>query len=293
MTESVLERATRYVSALRRAVSEVESENLGLTAAGVAFYGMFAIFPGIAALIAVFGLLADATVMEEQLALLRDLMPAAAYELLSGQIHALLGAQSGRLTWATVLSTLVALWSARAGVSALITGLNVVQGRPQRRNYRHLLVAMGLTLALIAVAVVALLLVVVAPIVLAFVPLGAATGLALQLVRWIAVFGVMLVGIGLLYRLGPTGGGHRWRWISPGSVLVVLAWCGASAALSLYLSNFGHYNQIYGSIGTVVAMLVWFYLSAYLVLLGAAFDLVVARRAERQRAQAQADATRP
>ena len=256
---------------------------LGLVAAGVAFYSIFAIFPAIAALIAIFGLMADPTVIETQLLLMREIIPVEAYGLIEEQLNLMLSTRPETLGFATLLSTMVALFSARNGVASLILGLNQIYGRPNRNGIRQLVVALLLTFSLVAIAVLALLVVVIAPILLAVLPLGSRTGWALEAVRWLAAFGVVMAGLGVVYRFGPNMRGARGRWITPGAFLVILFWLVASAGFSYYLANFGNYNEVYGSIGAVVALLMWLFISAWLVLLGAAINVVWSRIARSQK----------
>ncbi len=247
---------------------------LSLVAAGVAFYSIFAIFPAIAALIAVFGLLADPVIIEGQLEMMRDVIPGEAYQLLEEQLNSMLSTRTETLGFATALSIAVALFSARNGVASLILGLNQIYRRPNRGGLRHIIVALTLTVSLIAVAVMALLVVVIAPIVLAFLPLGPIAGWALEAVRWVVAFGIVLTGLGLIYKFGPNMRGSRGRWLTPGAFMVIIFWLIASAGFSYYLSNFGNYNEVYGSIGAVIALLMWLFISAWLVLLGAAVNVV-------------------
>lgn len=250
-------------------------KHLGLIAAGVAFFGMFGIFPGIAAVIAIFGLIADPVVIAEQMALMEDIMPPDAYNLIASQVFRLVAAPSGTLGWATVVSIALALWSCRAGVAALIGGLNAIAGQRMRSGLWHVAVALMLTVALVSLAIVALTVVVVMPIVLAFVPLAASTAWVLEGLRWLVALGVLIIGLSLLYRFGPARIGNRGRWITVGAVVVVVLWVGASAGLSFYLTNFASYNEVYGSIGAVIGLLLWLYVSAYLILLGAALNVHV------------------
>ena len=249
--------------------------HLGLISAGVAFFGMFSIFPGLAALIALFGLVADPVIVEEQLALVAELIPTEAYELISGQIDRLLAAQTGTLGFATLLSFVLALWAARAGVAALIQGLNAIVGRPNRRGLWHYVVAILMTLSLIGISFGALLMVVVVPVALALLPLADSTVWLLEGLRWAVTFLIVLAALSVLYRFGPNQRGSRMGWITPGAFLVVVVWNAASLAFSYYLTNFGSYNEVYGSIGAVIAMLMWLYISAYLVLMGAAVNVVL------------------
>jgi len=250
---------------------------LGLIAAGVAFFAMLAIFPGVAALIAIWGFLADPTVIKSQLQPMSQFLPHDAYSLLDTQVAALILANDSTLGWTTALSLIAALWSARAGLGAMIHGLDTIHGTTLRGGLGHTLAAIILTLLLIGMAVVALAAVVIAPIVLALFPPGPWVGLAVVVVKWAFSLVVVVLGITILYRYGPNREAERSVHVSPGLVLAVVLWAGTSVAFSSYLTNFGSYNQIYGSIGAVIALLMWFYISAYAVLLGAALNAELER----------------
>lgn len=250
-------------------------KHLGLIAAGVAFFGMFGIFPGIAAVIAIFGLVADPVVIAEQLSLMEGIIPPDAYGLISVQINRLILAPRQALGWATGVSIALALWSCRAGVGALIGGLNAIAGQRIRNSIWQMVVALILTISLVALAIVALTVVVVVPIGLAFIPVANSTAWLLEGIRWLIALGVLMVGLSLLYRFGPARIEGRGRWVTVGAVVVVILWVAASAGLSYYLNNFASYNEVYGSIGAVIGLLLWLYVSAYLILLGAALNVEV------------------
>lgn len=247
--------------------------NLPLVSAGVAFFAMLAIFPGLAAVVALWGLVADPIVVQQEMELMRQLIPGDVFNLLEAQVSGLVSAPPATLGWASILSLMLALWSARSGVGALITGLNTIHGSRNRTGLRHYAVALLLTLAVIGVALVALATVVVAPILLAFLPLGNLAAVLFELIRWCAAVGVVTGALIVVYRFGPNRAKpSALPWLSPGVLLVTVCWAAASAGFSIYLANFGNYNQIYGSIGAVIALLMWLYLSALLVLLGGLLD---------------------
>jgi membrane protein len=249
--------------------TEAGNRHSGLIAAGVAFFGMFGVFPGIAAVIAVFGLVADPVAVSDQLELMRDVIPAGAYDIFAAQIQSLLNARSDALGWATFVSIVLALWSSRAAVGALMSGINAIEGAPQRGGIRQMFVALLLTASLVMLATVALMSVVVLPVILAFVPLQLSTAWLLEGVRWLIALMVLFSGLSILYRYGPNMKPHRRPWVTLGAAVVVIVWIGASVSLSYYLTNFASYNEVYGSIGAVIGMLLWLYISAYLILWGA------------------------
>lgn len=263
---------TLYRKSVFAVVGKIGPNNLGLIAAGVAFYSMLSIFPALAALIAVLSLIADPDVVIAQLEQMRDLMPPDVYDILSAQIVGLVQTSSDTLGWTGIISVMVALWSARAGVGAMMHGLNVVHGKSSRGTWRHYLRAVLLTVALVAVGIIALLTVVIAPVVLSFFALGGFTSVIIDLLRWTIAIAVIFIGIGLLYRFGPNRRPKKTQILTPGSVVAAVSWAGLSIAFSYYVTHFGNYNEVYGSIGAVIAMLVWLWISSFLVILGASLN---------------------
>ncbi|MFD2741518.1 YihY/virulence factor BrkB family protein [Sulfitobacter aestuarii] len=270
-----------YWAALKASIAHISENNLGLIAAGVAFFGMLSLFPALAALIALLGLISDPVVVVAQLEEMRGLLPDDVYDILNTQVVGLVTARSDALGWAGIVSLAIALWSARAGVGAMMIGLNNVYYERNRNLARHYFSALMLTLALVAVGIVALLAVVVAPVVLAFFPLGPFGSLVVDIVRWGVAVIVLLAGVGVLYRFGPNRRGARVPWLTGGAVLAVLSWALVSIAFSYYVANFGNYNQVYGSIGAVIAMLIWLWISSFLILLGASLNAQIELRTKR------------
>lgn len=250
----------------------MDERNLGLIAAGVAFYSMFAIFPGMAATIAIWGIFADPTVVQDYLDAVHGLIPDDAYRLIEQQLRALVATHSLGWHWATLLPLAVALYSVHNAVSALISGLNAVQVRRHRVGFTRLAGTLGITLVLLLVIIGALAFVVAVPIALSLMELGTAEATILRFLPWVILFLVVKVTLGLFYRFGTTKSGDRHGWVSTGSLAAALLWAAVSFAFSLYLENFGSYNRIYGSIGAVIALMMWLYLSAYIVLFGAVLN---------------------
>jgi membrane protein len=269
---------TIYWDALKASVNHISENNISLISAGVAFFGMLSLFPALAALIAILGLISDPVVVIAQLEEIRDFLPNDVYQIINDQVVSLVSARADTLGWAGLLSVLVALWSARAGVGAMMIGLNNVYNERNRGTARHYFRALLLTIGLVAVGIVALLTVVVAPVVLAFVPLGPFGNFIADLVRWTIAITVLLAGVGVLYRYGPNRKPARVQWLSLGALLAVVSWAIISVAFSYYVANFGNYNQVYGSIGAVIAMLIWLWISSFLVLLGASLNAQIELR---------------
>ncbi len=271
-----------YWDAFRASFKQVEQSNLALVSAGVAFFSMLSLFPALAAVIAVLGLISDPELVVAQLDEMRGLLPPEVFTIINDQVVNLVTASSNKLGWAGLLSLLLALWSARAGVGAMIIGLNSVYNKRNRNTAKHYLRALLLTVALVGVGIIALISLVVIPVVLAFFPLGAVGTFLIDAMRWIVTVFVLFGGIALLYRFGPNGKPARFKMLSIGAVVAVVFWIILSTAFAYYVTNFGNYSQIYGSIGAVVAMLIWLWISSFLVLYGAALNAQVELRITRE-----------
>jgi len=269
---------TSYVRRLGHALWDaLDKRHVGLIAAGVAFYSMFAIFPGMAATIAIWGVFSDPHVVQSYLDAIHGLIPDAAFTLIATQLRALIDAHAAGWHWATLLPLGLALYSVHSAVSALISGLNAVQRRSHRVGIMRLIGSLALTVSLLILILAALAVVVAIPIILSIFSVGWAEALILRILPWAVLFFVVNVTLGLFYRFGATAGQERHDWVSAGSIVAALLWALVSFLFSLYLENFGSYNRVYGSIGAVIALLTWLYLSAYIVLFGAILNAELAR----------------
>lgn len=266
------------VAAALRLYRRTEQAELGLISAGVAFFGFLAIFPAVAAIIAIWGTAYDPSVIRTQTELLKGFLPPDAFRLVMSQIEGLLAVRGPQLGWTTILSTLLALWSARAGVAALIRGLNAIYHLPNRPGGHHQLRALLLTLILVGLAMAAMFLAVVAPLIIALLPIALDDALLLHRANLALGLLLVVVAVSLAYRFGPNHGPTRPPFFSWGLLLAVLLWAAAARGFMVYLVYFPTYNQVYGSIGAVVVLLIWLYVSAYAVLLGAALDAERHRR---------------
>ncbi|WP_299876988.1 YihY/virulence factor BrkB family protein [uncultured Sulfitobacter sp.] len=262
----------QYWQALKSTVTHISDNNISLVSAGVAFFVMLSLFPALAAFIALLGLILDPVVVLAQLEELRGLLPADVYDIINTQITSLVTARSDTLGWAGALSILFALWSARAGVGALMVGLNEVYNTKNRSAAYHYLRALMLTIILVVVGIVALITQVVTPVLLAFFPLGTFSTLIIDVLRWGITIAVLLGATGMLYRYGANRRGQAFQWLSPGALLAIGLWVVVSIGFSYYVANFGNYNEVYGSIGAVIAMLIWLWISSFLVLIGGSLN---------------------
>lgn len=267
---------------LWRAYAEMQSDRLLSIAGGVAFFILLAIFPAITALVSAYGLYFDASTITNNLSLLADIVPANVLSLVHEQAQRI-AANSGRtLSLGIVVGILVSLWSAMSGVKAMIDALNVIYEQQEGRNFFKLsLVALVFTLGGFATLLLAIAGVIVLPLVLAPIGLGSAAGTLTRFGRWPALLLVLLIGLAVLYRYGPYRRAARWQWVSVGSVFAAVTWIIASYLFSWYLASFANYNATYGSLGAVVGLMMWLWISTIVVLLGAELNAEIEHQTAR------------
>jgi membrane protein len=271
-----------WFAVLRRVKAEVKDDNVSLLAAGVAFYAMLAIFPAIIAVVTVYGMVADPNQVQSQVSQFAKSLPSGAGDLITNQLTNVVRAGRQALSIGLVLSLLAVLWSVSSGVQGLIKGLNVIYDERETRGFVKLRgLALLLTVGAILVTVVALALITVFPGVIDNFGLGRAGQLAASIARWVLLAVLVLIALGVVYRLAPDRANPRWRWVSLGAVVALVLWLLGSIGFSWYVDNFGKYNQTYGALAAVIILLLWLFLSAFAVLLGAEFDAETERQTAR------------
>lgn len=257
-----------WSAVLRRTLMEMLTDRVALVAAGCAFYGTLALFPAISMLISVYGLLSDPTTVVPQLEVLRNLLPPAAFQLIVERVQLLVSKPPGALTTSLLFSTAVTLWSSAAGTKSLIAALNLAYEEREGRSFlRYQALAFTITFCVILGTVLGLSILVALPAALNI--LGIQQHMLIRLASFGLLIMAVVAGLSLLYRYGPDRRAPRWQWVTAGSSVATLIWVVASALFSYYVGVFASYDATYGPLGTVVGIMMWFYVTAYAVLLGA------------------------
>ncbi|MEZ0169345.1 YihY/virulence factor BrkB family protein [Microvirga sp. TS319] len=255
---------------LWRTYEEFGKDRVTSVAAGVTYYALLAVFPAIAALVSIYGLFADPGTIQDHLNALSGVLPGGAMEVIGDQVKRIASKGGGALGFGFIFGLAVSLWSANAGMKAVFDALNIVNNEDEKRSFIWLnLTSLTFTLCAILFILVALGGIVVLPIVLQFIGLGQGTEWLVSLLRWpILLIGVTFA-LSLIYRFGPSRDKAEWRWITPGGIIASVLWIAVSMLFSWYVSNFGSYNETYGSLGAVIGFMTWIWLSSIIVLLGA------------------------
>ncbi len=255
---------------LLRTKKGITEDNLSIVSAGVAFFALLAVFPALAALVSIYGMFLDPATVQNQITALSGILPEQGLELIERQLEQLVASKDGTLSLGAGLGLLIALWSASKGMKALIKAMNIAYQETERRNFlRFNVVAVLFTFEAILFVIFSLTLVVVFPVVLNFVGLSILVEKLTSILRWPLLAAFVMVALGLLYRYAPNRKTPRFSWLSWGAAIATLLWIAMSVLFSQYVSHFGDFNTTYGSIGAVVVLLMWFYLSAFVVVLGA------------------------
>lgn len=249
-----------------RVKDSLRDDQVPLLAAGVAFFTLMALAPALAAVVSIYGLVTSPAEASRQIADFTTALPADARSLLGDQLKTVAGGDPGGLGLALVVGVLLSLWTASAGMKQLIEAVNVAYDESETRKFLRLRgLALLFTIGMIAVFVAVLGLLAVLPAVAD----SSAGHLLANVLRWPLLAVLMAAALALLYRYAPDRDDPKLRWVTWGAGIATLLWVVGSVLFAIYVANFGHYNKTYGSLGAVVVLLLWLYLSAFIVLLGA------------------------
>jgi membrane protein len=264
---------------LWRTYEQINDDRLLATAAGVVFFGLLAVFPAITALVSSYGLFADPSTIGANLQTLAVMLPDGSFQIVQDQIARVLAKGNTTLGVTFLFGLGLAIWSANAGVKAVIDALNVVYEEKEKRSFLRLnLLSLAFTCGGIAALLLMVSAVVAVPLALDHLGLGPDSRLIVSLARWPLLFVGLLLALGVLYRFGPSRRAAQWEWLSVGTLTAALLWIAGSSLLSWYLSNFGNYNATYGSLGAAIGLMMWMWMSAIIVLCGAELNSEIERQ---------------
>jgi membrane protein len=258
---------------LWRVYNEVMADRVTLIAAGATYYIVLAIFPGMGVLVSIYGLLSDPADIGAQIGFFRDVLPPGAFDLLLPQLSALASKGHSELSFAFATSLVLALWSATSGVKALFEAMNVAYGEAEKRGFLKLnLLALGFTLGAVGILILLIAVIGIVPVVLKALYLDQWAEVLARIARW--PFVLLLTGSAtlLIYRYGPSRENAKLRWLTWGMAFSSVAWAVTTTAFSIYLLNFANYDATYGTLGALIAFMVWIWLSIAILIVGAEFN---------------------
>ncbi len=278
--------ARGWIEILKRTGKQVVADNVSIVAGGVAFYVFVALVPTLIAVISLYGLVADPVDVERQLGAFLGALPPDAAGVVRSQVEAITSQKEASLGVGLVVGVVVALVGASKGMLALVAALNIAYDENESRKFLRLRgLALLLTLGLAVSAVVGVGgLVVVGSLATS---LGTFGETAVAVLRWPVLATLVVLSLAVLYRYAPDRDAPKWRWVTPGALAATVLWLVGSVAFSVYVTNFGNYNETYGTLGAVVVLLLWLLLTAYAILLGAELDSETERQTRRDSTRGQ------
>ncbi|SNR56048.1 YihY/virulence factor BrkB family protein [Paracoccus sediminis] len=271
-----------YVVIAKAVFGQIATDRVTAVAGGITFFGLLSLFPALTALVSIYGLVADPATIAGHLDLLDSFLPQGALDIIRDQVQAIMSSPGTALSLAGIGGLLVAFYSANGGMKALLSALNVAFFQTETRGFVRLnIVSMAFTLGGLILIVLMLGVIAVIPILLEMLPLADTTSTWVAVIRWPIMFAVLILALAALYRWGPDAPDSRWRWISPGAVLAAVGLVITSILFSWYAANFADYNETYGSIGAVIALMMWLWFASTVVLVGAEVNSEIERHLKR------------
>ena len=262
--------AAGWKQIVKRAWKETKDDNISLLAAGVAFYAFLAIFPALIATVSIYGLFASPDSVQKQVEDTLSSAPEETRTLVTTQLTNITNNSSGALGIAVVVSILGALWSASGGMGNLIKAINIAYDEEETRKFVKLRsLALALTLGAIVFVLVAVALIGVLPAVMNSVGAGALASVGVQVVRWVGLVVAVMVALAIVYRYAPDRDNPKFAWSSQGAVIAGVIWIIGSVLFALYAQFSGSYSKTYGALAGVIILMMWLYLTSFIVLFGA------------------------
>jgi membrane protein len=259
-----------WLQVLRRTLRDVASDRGSLIASGCAFWATLSLFPAISMLVSLYGLVFNPDSVEPQLDNIRRLLPAPAFTLIAERVRTLVSHPGATLGASLVISTAVTLWSASTGTKSLLSALNLAYEEQEQRGFlKFQAVGLVMTLGAILGAILGLAILVLLPAVISFLGLSAYTKGLVRFGAFAVLLAFVLLALSLLYRFGPSRRMARWHWVTPGSLVATVLWLIASILFSFYVQHVASFDVTYGPLGAVAGIMMWFWVTAYVVLLGA------------------------
>ncbi|NVB82027.1 MAG: YihY/virulence factor BrkB family protein [Kofleriaceae bacterium] len=253
----------------RRTKTEIKNDNLGLLAAGVSFYAFLSIIPALTALVSIYALFADPAQVEHQVEAAASVIPSDARSVIQSQLQRITQSSGGSLGLGAIAGILVAIWSANKATKGLFQALSIVYGEKEERSFFRMNgQSLLMTLGLLVAALVTIFLITVFPALVGALGLGSVAETLSTFARWPVLIGLVLIALATLYKFAPDRDQPQWLWASPGALLATALWLVASIGFSLYAQHFGSYNKTYGVLGAVIVLMLWLFISAYVVLIG-------------------------
>lgn len=262
-----------------RVIKRLGSDNVTLVAGGLAMYALLSVFPGLAAAVAIYGIFSTPADVGRHMSAFSGVLPPGVWDIFNTQLQAISSHAQSTLSLAAVIGVVIALWSARSAMSALMTATNIAYGEREKRSFFvQVLLSLGLTVGAIVGFLIMLLLGVAIPVTLKVLGTSPWVRWIADGLQWLLLWAFAVVGLAFVYRYAPARQPARWHWLTWGSAVSATLWLAGSAVFAIYVRSFAGYSKTYGALGGVVALLMWFYVSSLFVVFGAELNAEMERQ---------------
>ncbi len=259
-----------WVDIGKRVWHEMKADNVQIVSAGVAFYFFLAIFPTIVAAVSIYTLVLDPSRIEQQVSHLQLFLPEQSFNMLNNFLDPILEQSNHEIGWGLIISVLISIWSSNKGTSALFQGINIAYDESDNRNFfKKNLLTLLFTLGGVVLGFISLLIVIFFPLLIKDLGLAPEIEHVLGWIRWVILGVFLILALSMVYKIAPNRRNPRFMWVSWGAILGTIIWLGGSMAFSWYVGNFGSYDDLYGSFAAVAILMLWLFLTAFIVLMGA------------------------
>lgn len=260
---------------------EIGDNNVSIVSAGVAFFAFLAVFPAIGALVSIYGLAMDPQSIQQQLENISSVMPEQALEIIETQLESLVSTSGTALGWSMALGILLSIWSANKGTKSLFTGVDIAYDTKNDRGFlKQNAMTLFFTFIAIILVIISMAVIVVFPAIVGYLGLPSGVENLIGYGRWVILAGIVIFFLASIYRYAPAKVTSKYKWVMPGALLATVLWLIASWGFSFYVKNFGSYGEVYGSISAVVVLLLWLFLTSFIILLGAELNSEIEKYAE-------------
>lgn len=267
---------------LMRVKAEVSNDKISLISAAMAYYALFAFVPSISSVVLIYAWVSDPSEIMGHINSLSRFIPGDMQEILKQQLGTLASKTSTTLGFGAITALLLALWSASKGSKAVIEAMNIIYEEEDNRGFiKTNLLAIGMTLVGALLAVVAIGVIVVVPAITNFIPIANKIEFVGTAASWLTLLALFTFFLSFVYRYGPHRKKAKWKWVSWGAVTASVLFVIVSGLFSWYAKEFGNFNKTYGSLGAIIVLMTWFYLSSFVVLLGAEINAELEHQTKR------------
>lgn len=259
-----------WKAVFKRVATQIKDDNIPIVSAGVAFYFFLALFPAIAAIVSIYGLVVDPAQVEQQMTQMADILPAQAHQLLTNIMESIASKSQETLGWSLIVSILFSLWSANKATHAVFVGVNIAYHEKDERGFiKSKALELLFTLAVIVTGILSIAFVVGYPALIDNFNLPPVLQVAFAILRWVILAAIIYFSLAVVYKVAPHRRSPQFKWVTPGSILATVFWLAGSLLFSFFVNNFGNFDQTYGSIAAVIVLMLWFFLTGFIVIMGA------------------------